>query len=298
MTIMDVLEADHFEVHTQPSAPSHTLPLPKNKSGIRVTRIPAPLMSLITAPPQTPIDIPDSVTAPPLAPIDIPDSVTAPIDFGIHNEPTDAPALTLAQAAEIDRPSTSAQADRVAPSTSAQADRVASTHDVEILDFSDIIPDLPKNVFTEFYDIFPVVQPNRNNCTVEELNKNKNKELKYRKRKWEQFGRIKNPQERKKAVTAAQAKAAKQGYILADDGVTQFTIKAYHGVKRGYFGRVYQVAVEFTDNVVRWVNSEELIHAKASLNEYFNKLNQPNPEINPKGIKLGVPESVFEKKKN
>ena len=289
MTIMDVLEADHFEVHTQPSAPSHTLPLPKNKSGIRVTRIPAPLMSLITAATdQTPIDIP----APPLAPINIP--VTAPplldipvLDFGIHNEPTDAPALTLAQAAEIDR-----------PSTSAQADRVASTHDVEILDFSDIIPDLPKKVYTEFYDIFPVVQPNRTNCTVEELNKNKTKELKYRKRKWEQFGRIKNPQERKKAVTAAQAKAVKQGYILADDGVTQFTIKAYHGVKRGYFGRVYQVAVEFTDNVVRWVNSEELIHARDSLNEYFNKLNQPNPEINPKGIKLGVPESVFEKKKN
>ena len=305
MTIMDVLEADHFEVHGQPSAPSHTLPLPKNKSGIRVTRIPAPLMSLITAATdQTPIDIP----APPLAPINIPVTapplalldihVIAPFDFGIHNEPTDAPALTLAQAAEIDRPSTSAQADRVAPSTSAQADRVASTHDVEILDFSDIIPDLPKNVFTEFYDIFPVVQPNRTNCTVEELNKNKNKELKYRKRKWEQFGRIKNPQERKKAVTAAQAKAAKQGYILADDGVTQFTIKAYHGVKRGYFGRVYQVAVEFTDNVVRWVNSEELIHARDSLNAYFNKLNQPNPEINPKGIKLGVPESVFEKKKN
>ena len=166
------------------------------------------------------------------------------------------------------------------------------------MDFSDVIPDLPKNVFTEFYDIFQVVQPNRTNCTVEELNKNKTKELKYRKRKWEQFGRIKNPQERKKAVTAAQAKAVKQGYILADDGVTQFTIKAYHGVKRGYFGRVYQVAVEFTDNVVRWVNSEELIHAKDSLNEYFNKLNQPNPEINPKGIKLAVPESVFEKKKN
>ena len=253
-------------------------------------------MSLITdATDQTPIDIP----APLLAPIDI--HVTAPIDFGIHNEPTDdlnAPALTLAQAAEIDHPSTSAQADRVAPSTSAQADRVASTHDVEILDFSDIIPDLPKNVFTEFYDIFPVVQPDRTNCTVEELNKNKTKELKYRKRKWEQFGRIKNPQERKKAVIAAQAKSVKQGYILADDGVTQFTIKAYHGVKRGYFGRVYQVAVEFTDNVVRWVNSEELIHAKDSLNAYFNKLNQPNPEINPKGIKLGVPESVFEKKKN
>jgi len=305
MTIMDVLEADHFEVHGQPSAPSHTLPLPKNKSGIRVTRIPAPLMSLITAATdQTPIDIPAPplapinipVTAPPLALLDIP--VTAPFDFGIHNEPTDAPALTLAQAAEIDRPSTSAQADRVAPSTSAQADRVASTHDVEILDFSDIITDLPKKVYTEFYDIFPVVQPNRTNCTVEELNKNKTKELKYRKRKWEQFGRIKNPQERKKAVTAAQAKAVKQGYIVADDGVTQFTIKAYHGVKRGYFGRVYQVAVEFTDNVVRWVNSEELIHARDSLNEYFNKLNQPNPEINPKGIKLGVPESVFEKKKN
>ena len=34
-------------------------------------------------------------------------------------------------------------------STKAQA-----AHDVEILDFSNIIPDLPKNVYTEFYDIF------------------------------------------------------------------------------------------------------------------------------------------------
>ena len=69
---------------------------------------------------------------------------------------------------------------------------------------------------------------------------------------------------------------------MSDDGKTQFTIKAFHGVKRGYFGRVYQVAVEFTDNVVRWVNPEELINARTSLNQYLDKLNIPNPEINNK----------------
>ena len=98
------------------------------------------------------------------------------------------------------------------------------------------------------------MQPNRTNSTAEDLDQNKTKNQKYRKRKWERFGRIKNPQERKKEVTEAQAKAVKQGCVVADDGVTQFTIKAYHGVKGGYFIRVYQVAVEFTDNVVRWVN--------------------------------------------
>ena len=105
MTIEDVLETDHFIPNSQPSAPSHTIPLPK-KSGIRVTRIPAPLMSLITAPPQAPIDMnePEAQTADPVtAPIDFDihneptaDPVTAPIDFGIHNEPGDdlnAPAL-------------------------------------------------------------------------------------------------------------------------------------------------------------------------------------------------------------
>ena len=66
-------------------------------------------------------------------------------------------------------------------------------------------------------------------------------------------------------MTEAQAKAEKQGYVVAVDGVTHFTIKAYHGVKRGFKGRVYQVAVEFTHNTVCWVKSEELINARATL---------------------------------
>ena len=60
---------------------------------------------------------------------------------------------------------------------------------------------------------------------------------------------------------------------------------------------MYQVAVEFTDNVVRWVNPEELIDARASLKEYFNKMNQPNEEINPKHIQLSVPD-LRKKRKN
>ena len=33
--------------------------------------------------------------------------------------------------------------------------------------------------------------------------------------------------------------AKKHGYVHAPDGVTQFTIKTYHGVKRGERGGVY-----------------------------------------------------------
>ena len=57
------------------------------------------------------------------------------------------------------------------------------------------------------------------------------------------------------------------------------------------------MAVEFTDNVVRWVNPEELINARVSLNQYLDKLNIPNPEINKKQIKLSVPDFIFEEKK-
>ena len=45
--------------------------------------------------------------------------------------------------------------------------------------------------------------------------------------------------------------AKKNGYVLALEGVTQFTIKEYHGVKRGERGGVYQVAVEFSDKTIR-----------------------------------------------
>ena len=68
--------------------------------------------------------------------------------------------------------------------------------------------------------------------------------------------------------------------ILDLSNVLPLTIKAYHGVKRDYYGRVYQVAVEFNDNVVRWVNPEELINARSSFNQYLDKLNIPNPKIN------------------
>ena len=71
--------------------------------------------------------------------------------------------------------------------------------------------------------------------------------------------------------------------------LTMDTIKAYHGVKRGEKGCVYQVAVQFSDNTVRWVNHNELKNAKESINAYFKKLNTPNEEINPKHIELSLP---------
>ena len=44
--------------------------------------------------------------------------------------------------------------------------------------------------------------------------------------------------------------ARKHGYVLDPDGVTQFTIKAYHGVKRGERGGVYQVY--WQNNTMGW----------------------------------------------
>ena len=108
----------------------------------------------------------------------------------------------------------------------------------------------------------------------------------YRKRKWEHIGRNVSQAEKEAKKAKAKAKALKEGYVMGDDGKTQFTIKAYHGVKRGYYGRVYQVAVEFMDNVVRWVNPEELINARTSLNQYLDKLNIPNHQKNQKKINL------------
>ena len=67
--------------------------------------------------------------------------------------------------------------------------------------------------------------------------------------------------------------AKKHGYVLAPDGVTQFTIKSYHGFKRGERGCVYQVAVELSDKTIRWVDKKEIKkHSLASLNLYFDKI--------------------------
>ena len=50
--------------------------------------------------------------------------------------------------------------------------------------------------------------------------------------------------------------AKKHGYVLAPDDVTQFTIKENHGVKLGERGGVNQVAVELSDNKIRWVDKK------------------------------------------
>ena len=203
-------------------------------------------------------------------------------------------------------PSSSAQTEahdeplaQVEPSTSAQTEvsheplaaNNESSQAIEILDFSNVLPEMPKNIYIEFFDIFHVEQPDIKKLKEKEKKKYDEQMKIYRKRKWEHIGR--NISQAEKEAKKAKAKALKEGYVMSDDGKTQFTIKAYHGVKRGYYGRVYQVAVEFMDNVVRWVNPEELINARTSLNQYLDKVNIPNLQINIKKIKLSVPDSVF-----
>ena len=151
---------------------------------------------------------------------------------------------------------------------------------------------MQKNIYTKFYDIFPVAQPNIKKFKKKEKKQYITQNKIFRKRKWEHIGRNISHVEKE----AKKAKARQQGFVMADGGKTQFTIKAYHGVKRGYYGRVYQVAVEFTDNIERWVNHEELIYARDLLNQYLDKLNIQNPEINKEQIKLSVPDFIFEEK--
>ena len=169
------------------------------------------------------------------------------------------------------QPSTSAAAD-VQPSTSANATAPGT---VVILDFGNT--KLPKHIYTEFYDIFQVEQPSREIDGAIDFEISQERWTNYVNRK--KGVRNRTPRE--------IDNARQQGYVLDPDGVTQFTIRAYHGVKRGERGGVYQVAVEFTDRTIRWVDKKEIKkHSSASLQLYFDKLNQPNPEINPDGLQL------------
>ena len=174
------------------------------------------------------------------------------------------------------QPSTSAD---VQPSTSAAADvqpsNATAPGTVVILDFGNT--KLPKHIYTEFYDIFQVEQPSREIDGAIDFERSQKRWTNYVNRK--KGVRNRTPRE--------IDNARQQGYVLDPDGVTQFTIRAYHGVKRGERGGVYQVAVEFTDRTIRWVDKKEIKkHSSASLQLYFDKLNQPNPEINPDGLQL------------
>ena len=45
--------------------------------------------------------------------------------------------------------------------------------------------------------------------------------------------------------------------------------------------------VVFSDKIIRWVDKKEIKkHSSASLILYFDKINQPNPDINPDGLQL------------
>ena len=150
MSVEAILATDFFSPRSQPTAPSETLPF---KSGIKITRKP------IT----TPL-------------IPVAEIATLPNDdFGIRVEPsTSTPIKTSPRS----KPSTSAQVKPPAQAKPlaqsklpAQASTSAQDHDeplnqyeaIEILDFSNVLPPMPKDVYTELYDIFPVEQPDVKN---------------------------------------------------------------------------------------------------------------------------------------
>ena len=172
---------------------------------------------------------------------------------------------------------TSAAVD-VQPSDSAATNAATSelpVGTVVILDFGK--KKLPKNTYTEFYNIFQVEQPSLEIDGALDFGNSQ--------KKWTNYINRKKSTGKHSRFEIDDAK--KHDYVLAPDGVTQFTIKAYHGVKRGERGGVYQVAVEFSDKTIRCVDKKEIKkHSSASLQLYFNKLKQPNPEINLDGLQL------------
>ena len=146
---------------------------------------------------------------------------------------------------------------------------------VVVLDFGKT--KLPKHTYTKFYDIFQVEQPSLEIDGSIDFEKNL--------KKWTNY--INRKKKGGKGNRYEIDNAKEHGYVLAPDCVIQFTIKAYHGFKRGERGGVYQVAIELSDKTIRWVAKKEIKeHSSASLNLYSDKINQPNPEIKPDGLQL------------
>ena len=102
------------------------------------------------------------------------------------------------------------------PSTSANNESVSTQDEaIEILDFSQC-----KNVNTDFLRHFSSWA-----AWYKKFKKKEKKEYNaqtkiYRKRKWENIGRNISQAEKE----TKKAKALKEGYAIADDGITQFTL--------------------------------------------------------------------------
>ena len=72
---------------------------------------------------------------------------------------------------------------------------------------------------------------------------------------------------------ADKERAKRHGYVLGDEWKTQFTIKAFHGIRR--VGSVIrQVAVEFSSGPAQWEDVSNLKkNARLSLDKDFKRLN-------------------------
>ena len=268
-----VTEFHQSEIHVtedvEPQLPPKKRPIPQEqaipqqppqkKSRIVIAPINPVYLATVQASTSADVQPSTSVNVQPSTSADVQPSTSAAADV----QPSTSAAADV-------QPSTSAAVADVQPSTSANAPGT-----VVILDFGNT--KLPKHIYTEFYDIFQVEQPSREIDGAINFERSQKRWTNYVNRK--KGVRNRTPRE--------IDNARQQGYVLDPDGVTQFTIKAYHGVKRGERGGVYQVAVEFTDKTIRWVDKKEIKkHSSASLQLYFDKLNQPNPEINPDGLQL------------
>ena len=141
-----------------------------------------------------------------------------------------------------------------------------------IEDFSDLIQkDDRENptIIEELFDEFIVVQPNpEERAAAYEI---------YRQKKLNEHNNIQPTQQ-------DIEKARAEGYVLGADWKTQFTIKAFKGCRR-VKDDVKQVAVEYSNGDIQWINKDILKkgEAKDSLKSYLfklNILNETNRKIN------------------
>ena len=136
-----------------------------------------------------------------------------------------------------------------------------------IEDFSDLIQkDDRENptIIEELFDEFIVVQPNpEERAAAYEI---------YRQKKLNEHNNIQPTQQ-------DIEKARAEGYVLGADWKTQFTIKAFKGCRR-VKDDVKQVAVEYSNGDIQWINKDILKkgEAKDSLKAYLFKLNILNEE--------------------
>ena len=130
------------------------------------------------------------------------------------------------------------------------------TKQLLLLDYTNI-RDKYSNIKEDLFMPFPVKQPDARTLEKETA----------------EYFEEKHQQHPTPPTKADKERAKRHGYVLGDEWKTQFTIKAFHGIRR-VGSVIHQVAVEFSSGPVQWENVSNIKkNARLSLDKYFKRLN-------------------------